>query len=58
MGNNKKKRLTTKNDKMVTNINKGVKIHIGNTKGARLDIKFLFLANRGHEDNKGWRCWI
>jgi hypothetical protein len=53
MGNNKKKRLTTKNDKMVTNINKGVKIHIGNTKGARLDIKFLFLANRGHEDNKG-----
>jgi hypothetical protein len=38
---------------MVTNINKGVKMHIGNAKGARLDIKSSFLANRGHEDNKG-----
>jgi hypothetical protein len=38
---------------MVTNINKGVKMHIGNTKGARLDIKILFLTNRGHEDNEG-----
>jgi hypothetical protein len=37
--------MTTKNDKMVTNINQGVKRHIGNTKCARLDIKILFLTN-------------
>jgi hypothetical protein len=29
------------------------KRRIGNTKGARLDIKILFVANRGHEDNEG-----
>jgi len=29
------------------------KRHVGNTKDARLDIKILFLTNRGHEDNEG-----
>jgi len=48
MGNNKKKGMLTRNDKMTTNDNMGVKKRHQNTKNM-LDTNIFFSSNRGHE---------
>lgn len=48
MGNNKKIRIQTRNNKMVmNNLTRVSKRHVRNTKGTRLDMKIVFLGHRG-----------
>jgi hypothetical protein len=61
MGSNKRMKMPTRNDKMSTSNNKVSKKHNENIRCARLDMKYFFLNNRGHQDVEGWsleRCYI
>jgi hypothetical protein len=42
--------MLNKNNKMAINNNKGVERTFKTPKGLRLDMKFFFLSNRGHQD--------
>jgi 4-hydroxy-3-methylbut-2-enyl diphosphate reductase IspH len=59
MRNNKKTRILIKNDKMVTNnLTRVSKMHVRDTKGTRLNIKFSFVGNKGHKEVEGRRLYI
>jgi hypothetical protein len=48
MGNNKKIRIQTRNNKMViNNLARVSKRHVRNTEGTRIDMKIVFLGHRG-----------
>jgi hypothetical protein len=47
MGNNKKTKTPTTNDKMATSDNKVLKMHVRNIRGAKLDMIFYFQAIGG-----------
>jgi hypothetical protein len=53
MGNNKKTRMLTRNDKMATSNNMGVKKAHKKHQHARLNMKFFILCNRVHQDVEG-----
>jgi len=51
MGNNKKIRIQTKNNKMaINNLARVSKRHVRNTKGTRIDMKIVFLGHRGYQE--------
>jgi hypothetical protein len=50
MGNNKKIRIQTTNNKMVmNNLTRVSKMHVRNIKATRLDMKVVFLGHRGYQ---------
>jgi hypothetical protein len=53
MGNNKKTRMLTSDDKMVTNIKMVLKMNGQNIRGVSCNMKISILGNRGHEDIEG-----
>jgi hypothetical protein len=53
MGNNKKTRMLTKDDKMVTNNNVVLKMNGHNIRGINFNLTIFILGNRGHENIEG-----
>jgi hypothetical protein len=51
MGNNKKIKIQTRNNKMVmNNLARVSKRHVRNTKGTRLNMKIVFLSHSGYQE--------
>jgi hypothetical protein len=53
MWNNKKTRMFTRDEKIVTKNNMVLKMNGQNIKGVRFNMKNFILGNRGHEDIEG-----
>jgi hypothetical protein len=50
MEKNKNIGMLTRNDKITTINNRGVKRYIGNIKGVKLNMKIFFFSNRRHQN--------
>jgi hypothetical protein len=50
MKNNKKTRMLTRDDKVITNNNMVLRMNGQNIKGVSFNMKIFILGNRGHED--------